>query len=53
MTFSKTLGCYVREEGNSMVVGWIHLVFLRVFRYWHDVTELEDCIGIWQEETMA
>ena len=32
----------VREEGNSTVVGWISsLVF--IFRYWHDVTELEDC----------
>ena len=33
----------VREEGNSTVVGWISLVFFRVFRYWRDVTELEDC----------
>ena len=32
-----------REEGNSTVVGWISLVFSRVFRYWCDVTELEDC----------
>ena len=42
MAFSKSLEM-VREEGNSMVVGWISLVFFRVFRYWHDVTELEDC----------
>ena len=33
----------VREEGNSAVIGWISLVFFRVFRYWRDVTELEDC----------
>ena len=33
----------VREEGNSKVVGWISLVFFRVFRYWRNVTELEDC----------
>ena len=33
----------VREEGNSTVIGWISLVFFRVFRYWCDVTELEDC----------
>ena len=32
-----------REEGNSTVVGWISLVFFRVFRYWRNVTELEDC----------
>ena len=33
----------VREEGNSMAVGWISRVFFWVFRYWRDVTELEDC----------
>ena len=33
----------VREEGNFTVVGWISLVFFGVFRYWRDVTELEDC----------
>ena len=32
----------VREEGNSTVIGRISLVFFRVFRYWRDVTELED-----------
>ena len=36
MTFSKS-------EGNSTVVGWISLAFFRVFRYWCNVTELEDC----------
>ena len=33
----------VREEGNSTIVGWVSLIFFKVFRYWCNVTELEDC----------
>ena len=33
----------VREEGNSTIVGWVSLVFFWVFRYWCNVTKLEDC----------
>ena len=33
----------VREEGNSTIVGWVSLIFFGVFRYWYNVTELEDC----------
>ena len=33
----------VGEEGNSTIVGWVSLIFFGVFRYWCNVTELEDC----------
>ena len=43
----------VREEGNSTVVGWVSLVFFRVFRYWCNVTKLEDCRDMASSDYMA